>query len=321
MKELDAFFKRTGYPRAPRFYIIKWLTDYIKDYGIDGYRADTVRHIEESVWLEFKKECDYSFNLWKKNNPEKVLDDNSFYLVGEVYGYEIIKNGTEFDFGDKKVDYYANGFTSMINFEFKGNANESYETIFSRYSEALHGDLKGKGILNYVSSHDDSYPFDMERKKPFESATKLLLSPGTTQVYYGDEVARTLIVDGTNGDATLRSMMDWDLIANDDRSNAILEHWQKLGKFRRDHPSIGAGVHKMISEDPYIFSRVLQRENISDAVIVGLDLPKGKKEIDVSSVFKNGDVLLDKYSNTEVEVKGGKLIIDSEFDIVLMEMK
>jgi alpha-amylase len=116
-------------------------------------------------------------------------------------------------------------------------------------------------------------------------------------------------------------MMDWDLIANDDRSNAILEHWQKLGKFRRDHPSIGAGVHKMISEDPYIFSRVLQRENISDAVIVGLDLPKGKKEIDVSSVFKNGDVLLDKYSNTEVEVKGGKLIIDSEFDIVLMEMK
>jgi len=321
MKELDAFFKRTGYARAPRFYIIKWLTDYIKDYGIDGYRADTVRHIEESVWLEFKKECDYSFNLWKKNNPEKVLDDNSFYLVGEVYGYEIIKNGTEFDFGDKKVDYYANGFTSMINFEFKGNANESYESIFSRYSEALHGDLKGKGILNYVSSHDDSYPFDMERKKPFESATKLLLSPGTTQVYYGDEVARTLIVDGTNGDATLRSMMDWDLIANDDRSNAILEHWQKLGKFRRDHPSIGAGVHKMISEDPYVFSRVLLRGNISDAVIVGLDLPKGKKEIDVSSVFRNGDVLLDKYSNTEVEVKGGELIIDSEFDIVLLEMK
>ena len=57
IKELNAFFKRTGYPRAPRFYIIKWLTDYIKEFGIDGYRADTVRHIEESVWLEFQKEC------------------------------------------------------------------------------------------------------------------------------------------------------------------------------------------------------------------------------------------------------------------------
>ena len=321
MKELDAFFKRTGYPRAPRFYIIKWLTDYIKEYGIDGYRADTVRHIEESVWLEFKKECDYSFNLWKKNNPEKVLDDNSFYLVGEVYGYEIIKNGTEFDFGDKIVDYYDHGFDSMINFEFKGSANESYEAIFSRYSEALLGDLKGNQILNYVSSHDDSYPFDMERKKPFESATKLLLSPGTSQVYYGDEVARTLIVEGTNGDATLRSMMDWDLISNDDRSLAILQHWQKLGKFRRDHPSIGAGAHKMISESPYVFTRVLQRENISDAVIVGLDLAKGKKEIDVSSVFEDGDILNDKYSNKVVEVKNGKVSIDSDFDIVLLEIK
>ena len=321
MKELDAFFERTGYPRAPRFYIIKWLTDYIKDYGIDGYRADTVRHIEESVWLEFKQECEYSFILWKKNNPEKILDDNSFYLVGEVYGYEIIKNGTEFDFGDKKVDYYANGFNSMINFEFKGNANDSYEEIFSRYSNALHGDLKGKEILNYVSSHDDSYPFDKQRERPFESATKLLLSPGTSQVYYGDEVARTLIVEGTNGDATLRSIMDWDSISKDDESKAILEHWQKLGKFRRDHPAIGAGVHQMISKSPYVFSRVLQRENISDAVIIGLDLPIGKKEINVSSIFKNGDALFDKYSNNTTEVKDGKVIISTEFNIVLLELK
>jgi alpha-amylase len=29
MKEFDAFFARTGYPRAPKYYIIKWLTDYI----------------------------------------------------------------------------------------------------------------------------------------------------------------------------------------------------------------------------------------------------------------------------------------------------
>jgi alpha-amylase len=321
MKELDAFFERTGYPRAPRFYIIKWLTDYIKDYGIDGYRADTVRHIEESVWLEFKQECEYSFNLWKNNNTEKVLDDNSFYLVGEVYGYEIIKNGTEFDFGDKKVDYYAHGFNSMINFEFKGNAKDSYEEIFSRYSNALHGDLKGKEILNYVSSHDDSYPFDRQRERPFESATKLLLSPGTSQVYYGDEVARTLIVEGTNGDATLRSIMDWDSISKDAESKAILEHWQKLGKFRRDHPAIGAGVHQMISKSPYVFSRVLQRENISDAVIIGLDLPIGEKEINVSSVFKNGDALFDKYSNNATEVKDGKVIISTEFNIALLELK
>jgi len=321
IKELDAFFKRTGYPKLPKYYIIKWLTDYIKVFGIDGYRADTVRHIEEEVWLEFQKECQYSFDLWKRNNPKKILDDTSFYTVGEVYGYEIIKNGTVFDFGDVQVDYYDHGFTSMINFEFKGNAKENYEAIFSRYANALQDTLKGKGILNYVSSHDDSYPFDKERKKPFESATKLLLSPGTSQVYYGDEVARALIIPGTNGDATLRSVMDWDFISKDDPSLAILNHWQKLGKFRRDHPAIGAGVHKMLSESPYIFQRTYKKGDYSDEVIVGLDLDIGAKNIDVSGVFKDGDELVDKYSDKEITVKNGIAKIDTPFNIVLLENK
>ena len=38
VKELDEFFARTGYPRTPRYYIIKWLCDYIVEFGIDGYR-------------------------------------------------------------------------------------------------------------------------------------------------------------------------------------------------------------------------------------------------------------------------------------------
>ena len=55
MKELDEFFTRTGYPRAPRFYIIKWLMDYVREFGIDSYRVDTVKHTEEYVWQEFKR--------------------------------------------------------------------------------------------------------------------------------------------------------------------------------------------------------------------------------------------------------------------------
>ncbi|MCJ7756760.1 MAG: alpha-amylase family glycosyl hydrolase, partial [Gillisia sp.] len=87
--ELDEFFERTGHPRAPRFYIMKWLTDYITEFGIDGYRVDTVKHTEAYVWREFKEVTDYAFAEFKKNNPEKVLDDNDFYLVGEVYNYGI----------------------------------------------------------------------------------------------------------------------------------------------------------------------------------------------------------------------------------------
>ena len=134
--ELDAFFKRTGYPRAPRFYVIKWLTDYIRQHGVDGYRCDTAKHVEESVWAELRKEADLAFADWKKANPAKVLDNNPFYMVGEVYYYKI-SSGRLYDFGDKKVDYFDNGFTSLLNFDLKDDAQNSYENIFSKYSTLL----------------------------------------------------------------------------------------------------------------------------------------------------------------------------------------
>jgi len=319
--ELDAFFERTGYPRAPRFYIIKWLTDYIREFGIDGYRSDTVRHIEESVWDEFKKECELAFSTWKEKNQERVLDDNNFYMVGEVYDYDIISSGRSFDFGDKKVDYYAYGFNSMINFEFKKNATSDFESLFSQYSNNLQNDLKGVGVLNYFTSHDDSTPFDKERTKNYEAAIKLLLTPGTSQIYYGDETSRSLIIEGTTGDATLRSFMNWqDIEENEDVMQGLV-HWQKLGQFRNDHPSIGAGIHKMISQKPYVFQRTYLNDDYSDNVVVGLDLTKGTKEINVSSVFNDGSLLVDAYSDTEVVVNKGVVKLDTPYDIVLLEIK
>ncbi len=320
MKELDEFFERTGHPRAPRFYIIKWLTDYITEFGVDGYRADTVKHTEEYVWEEFKAECDFAFLQYKKNNPDKVLDDNDFYLVGEVYNYGV-STGQYFDFGDKKVNYFdPESFHSLINFEFKYNSKEmGYEDLFKHYSEVLQGDLKGFGTLNYLSSHDDSSPFDGIRKKPFETANKLLLSPGTSQVYYGDESARSLAIGGTEGDAKLRSFMNWDSIVKRPRTKEVLAHWQKLGQFRANHPSVGAGLHQMITASPYYFYRSYQKEDYKDLVVIGLDVEKGLKSIDVSKIFKDGDMLRDAYSGKESKVEKGRLRIDSDFNIVLIE--
>ena len=318
MASLEAFFNRTGYPRAPRFYIIKWLTDYITEFGIDGYRADTVKHTEEYVWQEFRTECDYAFAEWKKNNPEKVLDDNNFYLVGEVYNYNI-SNGKYFDFGDKKVNYFDKAFNGLINFEFKSNANGSYENLFSKYSNLLHNDLKDYGVLNYLSSHDDGGPFDASRKRPMEAGTKLLLAPGASQIYYGDESARSLVVEGANGDATLRSFMNWNEIENDSITQKVLSHWQKLGQFRAKHPAIGAGTHQMITQKPYVFYRSFYKNEYEDLVVVGLSLNKGTKTLDVSKIFKDGENLQDAYSGQEVKVVNGKAIVKSEFNIVLLE--
>lgn len=319
--ELDAFFKRTGHPRAPRFYIMKWLTDYITEFGIDGYRVDTVKHTEAYVWQEFKAACDLAFADYKRNSPDKVLDKNEFYLVGEVYNYTI-SAGKSFDFGDKKVNYFDDAFQSLINFELKWNmAQNPLEDVFKRYSDILNSELKGYSVLNYLSSHDDGQPFDPSREKPYETATKLLLCPGTSQIYYGDESARSLVVEGTVGDATLRSFMNWNAIKNNPETKAILNHWQKLGQFRAKHPAIGAGIHQMITQEPYLFYRSYQKEDFKDLVVIGLGLPKGEKTLNVSNIFKDGEMLHDAYSNQNMAVKNGTVSLISDFELVLLEKK
>lgn len=318
VKELDAYFERTGHPRAPRFYIMKWLTDYITDFGIDGYRVDTVKHTEEFVWQEFKQECDFAFNEFKKNNPDKVLDDNNFYLVGEVYNYAI-SHGTAFDFGDKKVNYFDDAFNSLINFEIKWNAKQmNANNVFQKYDSLLNTSLRGYGVLNYMTSHDDGQPFDKERTKPFKTANMLLLTPGTSQVYYGDESARDLTIEGTVGDATLRSFMNWDVISENTATKKILNHWQKLGQFRANHMAVGAGKHNMISNtNGLIFSRTRNE----DKVLIGLNLTENNYSIDVSEMYENGDEIRDTYSNKVFEVNNGTLNITTENDIFLLERK
>ena len=319
VKELDAFFERTGYPRAPRFYIMKWLTDYITEFGIDGYRVDTVKHTEEYVWQEFKKECDFAFAEYKKAHPDKVLDDNDFYLVGEVYGYGI-SGGQYYDFGDKKVNYFDNAFQSLINFELKWNAKQmEKDDIFTKYSRDLGTSLKNYGVLNYLSSHDDGQPFDPERTNTINAGTLLLLTPGTSQVYYGDETARSLVIEGTQGDATLRSFMNWEELASNKNARLTLVHYQQLGKFRANHPAVGAGKHKKISDAPYTFARTYSKGDYVDKVVIALDVSVGEKLIEVKGIFDDGTKVRDAYSGAEAVVKDGKVSINS-FDIfVLLE--
>ena len=319
LDELNLFFERTGYPRAPRYYIIKWLTDYINEFGVDGFRVDTVKHVNEDAWADLRKEADYAFEMWKKKHPNKILDDNPFYLVGEVYNYGI-SNGRNFDFGDKKVDFFDHGLTSLINFELKSDADKDYETIFKKYSNLLHTKLSGKSVLNYLTSHDDGAPYDKERKKAYRAANVLMLTPGASQVYYGDETSRSLTIEGTEGDATLRSSMNWEDLDSLPETKKVHEHWQKLGRFRANHPAIGAGKHKRLAKSPYVFSRTYINGEYRDKVVVGLDLPKGKKSLWVKGFFGDGTKLYDTYSETEVMVNNGKVILDNDFDIALLEL-
>jgi alpha-amylase len=117
--------------------------------------------------------------------------------------------------------------------------------------------------------------------------------------------------------------MNWDeLAANTERNGfktaEVLAHWQKLGRFRKDHLAVGAGAHTMLTASPYTFKRVYETKGYRDAVIVGLDLPKGKKTLIVSDVFKNGSSVTDYYSGQKLNVAAGKVEIDSPWSIVLL---
>jgi alpha-amylase len=189
-------------------------------------------------------------------------------------------------------------------------------TTKPKYNSILQKDLKGFSVMNYISSHDDGYPFDKKREHAISSGTKLLLAPGIAQVYYGDETARSLDIPEAVGDATLRSFMNWNEV---EKNKHVLEHWQKLGKFRANHPSIGAGIHNMITSSPYVFSREYNQNNINDKVIIGLDLPKGTKQISVGNLFDDGTKLHDAYSGKTATVINGIIHITTDYDVLLLE--
>ena len=324
VKELDAFFKLTGYPRAPRYYLMKWHADWVRKFGFDGFRADTVKHTEPGVWKDLKKVASAAFEDWKRANPSKKLGDDKFFMTAEVYNYSI-RHGRKFDMGGgQMVDFLDNGFDNMINFSLAGDAKQGYEQLFSSYSASLAGPMKGHSVLNYISSHDDGNPFDPLRTRAFESATKLMLAPGAAQIYYGDETARLLQVDGAVGDATLRSFMNWgDLAANAQRSGYrvgdLHQHWSRLGQFRRAHPAVGAGVHQQLETAPYTFSRKLERGALRDSVVVALDLPKDRPTpVSVRGVFFDGQTVRDYYSGQTAIVSNGKVQFDAGNAMVLI---
>lgn len=318
--ELDEFFRQTGYPRAPRYYLMKWHADWVRKYGFDGFRADTVKHTEEGVWKELKAVAGKAYEDWKQANPKKKLGDQPFYMTAEVYNYGIA-HADRFDNGGRVVDYFANGFDSMINFSMKTDAVKGYEPLFADYSAKLNGWGRGS-VLNYLSSHDDGAPFDKLRAKPFETANKLLLAPGAAQIYYGDETARVLQAGGAEGDANLRTPMNWSELAKNAKRDGyriaeVRKHWSRLGQFRRAHVAIGAGVHEKIADAPYTFKRTYAKGGINDKVVVAIDAPKGAA-IDVGGVFADGARVKDSYSGARGVVSKGKVRFPSSGRVILV---
>ena len=142
----------------------------------------------------------------------------------------------------------------------------------------------------------------------------LLLAPGGVQMYYGDETARPLIVEGAVGDANLRSNMNWSSIENPE-TKEILTHWQKLGQFRQSHPAVGLGSHKMLQTEPYFFSRTYE----SDVVIIGLDLVQDQEiDLQLPTQWSTIEKWYDSYSNQWYTAQNGIVQLKTKQSTVLL---
>lgn len=263
----------TALPDATvRDYLVEWHTRWVREFGIDGFRADTAKHVELDSWSALKTEAVAALDAWKAENPDQALDDLDFWMVGEAFPPVPARNA-----------YFANGFDAMINFDFEGTANPAgsaadWVTDFDR-RDAFYTSLAesvsepDRNELTYASSHDTTMFFGQTGGNldlQFDLAAALLFNPGAVQIYYGDESARP-VGSGSSifGDVLLRTDMNWDAIEGD--RAPLVAHWQKIGQFRRDHRAVGAGTHARLSTegDPaYAFSRVYDGDDLSDEVVV-----------------------------------------------------
>ncbi len=316
--ELDSFFDRTGLPRAPKYYLVKWLTDWVRDYGIDGFRVDTAKHVDPEIWAVLKREAEYALEQWRARNPDRLKPDRPFYMFGEVFNYGVAgfqnaaDEGLAYDYGDRQVDFYQLGFDALINMGFATHARQPAGALFAQYNDELQGRFAGKGVVNYISSHDDMGPLDPAREDAFNAAIKLMLAPGAAQIYYGDELARSLVVPGTKGDATLRSSIDWSAL---ETQAETLAHWQKLGQFRQRHPAVGAGVHRELQAKPLVFARLLQG---ATPVVVALDLRRSSTAVPVTGIYEDGAVLRDHYSDERFTVRDQQVKVPGPRAVLLL---
>lgn len=211
---------------TPRDYLTHWLSRWVRDFGIDGFRVDTAKHVALPAWQQLKTQASAALVEWKKANPDKALDDKPFWMTGEAWGHGVMQS-----------DYYRHGFDAMINFDYQEQAAKASDCLaaIDPTWQQMAEKLQSFNVLTYLSSHDTR----LFREGGSNAAELLLLTPGAVQIFYGDESARPFGPTGSDPLQGTRSQMNWQDVSG--KSAANIAHWQRLGQFRARHPAVGTG--------------------------------------------------------------------------------
>lgn len=280
-------------PETPvRGYLVRWLSDWVREFGVDGFRCDTVKHVEPASWLALKQAASSALIEWKQKNPADKIDDAPFWMTGEAWGH-----------GVERSPWYDAGFDSMINFAFQSQAAADWARLDQVYGDDARqlATFPLFDVLSYISSHDTAlYPRDQLR----HGLSALLLAPGGVQLFYGDEIGRLpgAAPQGDPQQAT-RSDMNW---ASSDP--ALLAHARKLGQFRAAHVALARGRHVRLAQQPYVFARIDELRH--DRVLVAPEI-QGHVSVPVAGVFADGQRLRDAYTGNTAVVRQGRVSLQA----------
>ncbi|WP_328746759.1 pullulanase-type alpha-1,6-glucosidase [Streptomyces sp. NBC_00285] len=233
---------------------------WVRDFDIDGFRIDTVKHVNMEFWTQWATALDaYAAKQGRKN----------FFMFGEVYSADTaitspyVTQGRldatlDFPFQEAARQYASQGGSAQSLSKVFGDDYKYTTDKANAYEQVTFLGNHDMGRIGYFLNQDDPKATDAELLAKDRLANELMfLSRGNPVVYYGDEQGFT----GSGGDKDARQTMfasrtadylDDDEIGTDrthasdayDRSAPLYRQISALSKLRRANPALTDGVQE-----------------------------------------------------------------------------
>ncbi len=261
----------------------------IDEYDIDGFRLDTVKHVNIEFWQAVIPEVmDYAVNTAGK--PD-------FFMFGEVFSYSTPELSTYTTAGKlpSVLDFQTQGHT--YGFAIKSEDTSNLQTHFANDDYYTDADSNAYQLANFISNHDigrfggfmvnnESISDDAELLARSKLGHALMFfTRGFPIVYYGDE--QGFVSDGGDSDARedmfasqVASYNDNNLIgtsdttadSNFDQNHPLYLTFADYASLRDSHLALrrGAQIHRYGQDSPgiYAFSRIDRTEQVEYVVML-----------------------------------------------------
>ncbi|MER6958589.1 pullulanase-type alpha-1,6-glucosidase [Streptomyces sp. NPDC000618] len=231
---------------------------WVRDFRIDGFRIDTVKHVDMEFWTQWATALDaYA--------AKQGRDD--FFMFGEVYSADTsitspyVTQGRldatlDFPFQEAARQYASQGGSAQTLSRVFGDDYKYTTDKANAYEQVTFLGNHDMGRIGYFLNQDNPKATDAELLKKDKLANELMfLSRGNPVVYYGDEQGFT----GSGGDKDARQTMfasrtadylDDDEIGTDrthasdayDTDAPLYRQIAALAELRRANPALTDGV-------------------------------------------------------------------------------